>query len=187
MHYPTISEGLRESRERLPHLLDSFQDSVVRQHGDVVFGKIDACFEYGGQFYQAFLERFYPVRQCTVELLGGDLGLEKRLRLDQIADRLRLREIDASMQKAAHGELAGFSHARSARQSLLHQILENDGRSVRRNLDHVLSCVRVGLLEESGDHFVDTLAAADVNQLTENGAAGLERPVQPQQRFRDSP
>ena len=40
------------------------------------------------------------------QLLRRDLGLVESLRLDEVANGLRLREVDAAVQEGPHGELA---------------------------------------------------------------------------------
>ena len=78
---------------------------------------------------------------------AATLRLDKRLRVDQVADRLGLGEIEASVEEGAHGELAGFGEARAAGERQFDDMAKNDGRAVGGDFDDVVGGVGVGLLE----------------------------------------
>ena len=63
-------------------------------------GEVDARFEQGDQLDQFLLDWLQVASgERTLELLRGDLRLVKSLRLDQIANRFGLRQVDASIQE----------------------------------------------------------------------------------------
>ena len=105
------------------------------------------------QFYQFLFDRAQSPREGALQLLGRDLCLVESLRLDQVADRFRLGQIDAAVEKCAHGEFAGFSQTRSAGQSQFHHVPQDYRRSVGGDFDDVVSCVRVWLGEVGDDYF----------------------------------
>ncbi len=88
-------------------------------------------------------------------MLCRDLGLVKRLRVDQIAHGFGLGQIDAAVEKRAHGELAGLGKPRAGRDAKLHDVSQYNRRAVRRDLDDVVGGVRVRFGEVSDHHFVD--------------------------------
>ncbi len=94
----------------------------------------------------------------SFKLTRRHLRLVKRLRFDKIAHRLRLRQIDAAVEKGAHGEFARLGQPRAAREGHLHNMAQNDRRAVARNLDHVVGGVGMRLGEEGDDNLVETFA-----------------------------
>ena len=104
------------------------------------------------------LDRLQAPRQRALQLLRRNLRLIQRLRIDQVAHRLGLREIDAPVQKRPHGELARLGQARSGGHAEFHNVPQHHRRSVRRNLDDVVGRVGMRLGEVSDDDFVDALA-----------------------------
>ena len=131
------------------------QDGRVGSDGDVVFGEIDAGFEQRDQLHQLLLDRLQAFRERAFELLGGDLGLEEGLRVDQVADRFGLGEVEASVEEGAHGEFAGFGEAGAAGEREFDDVAQDDGRAVGGDFDDVVGGVGVRLLEVSDDDFVD--------------------------------
>ena len=82
------------------------------------------------------------------ELLGGDLGLIQRLRVDEVADGFGLSQIDASIEKSAHGEFAGLGEAGAAGERKFDDVAQNDGRAVGGDFYDVVGRVGVGLGED---------------------------------------
>ena len=98
-------------------------------------------------------------RQRAFQLLRCNLRLIQRLRIDQIANRFRLGQVDAAVQKSAHRELAGFGGARSCCDAQFHDVAQDDRRSVGRDFNDIVGRVGMGLGEVSHDNFVDALSA----------------------------
>ena len=90
------------------------KDLGRRKDRHVVFSKINSCFEYGDQVDQLLFDRLQASGECAFELLGRNFRLVQRLRVDQIADGFGLSEINATVEKGAHGELAGFGETGAA-------------------------------------------------------------------------
>ena len=135
----------------------SLQDLLRRKDRNIVLGEINAGFEHRDQLHQFLFDGLQAAGERAFQLLGCDLGLIERLRLDQIADRLRLGEIDASVEKRAHGELARLGEAGAAGQGQLDHVAQNHRRAVGRDFDDVVGGVGVRL-GKVGDHdFVDAL------------------------------
>ena len=106
------------------------KDFFRRKDRDIVLGEINPGFEQRDQFHQLLFDRAQAARECTLQLLGCDLSLKKSLRLDQVADRFRLGQIDTPVQKRAHGEFAGLSQASSAGQGEFHHVPKDYRRPV---------------------------------------------------------
>src|SRR5271157_4266402 len=160
-------EAGQQFLQRCADCRDPRENLLVRHHGDIVLGKVHAGFEDGYQFHQLPLCGLQTLRQSAFELARGDLSLVERLRFDQIAHCLSLREINAAIEKSAHGELTGFCQPRATRESILDDVAKDDRRTVARNLDHVVGGVRVRLGEEGDDNLVEALAGRWLDQLTE--------------------
>ena len=74
----------------------------------------------GDQLDQLLLDGLQALRQRAFELPRRDLRLVERLRVDEVAHRFGLREVDAAVEEGAHGELAGLGQARAAGERHLH-------------------------------------------------------------------
>ena len=146
----------------------------VRHDGNIVFGEVHSRFQHGDQFHQLLLRGLQALRQRTFELPRSNLRLIERLRFDKIADRFGLRQIDAAVEESAHGEFAGFGQSCAARQRHLHNMAQNNRRTVTRDLDHVVGGIGMRLSEEDDDNFVEPLAGDEVDQLAEARMPRLE-------------
>src|SRR5256885_11956582 len=75
-----------------------------------VFSEIDARFHRGNQLHEFDLDGLQALGKRAVELLRRHFRLEKRLRFDQVAHRLRLGKIDATIQKDRKSTRLNSSH-----------------------------------------------------------------------------
>ncbi len=66
-------------------------------------------------------------------------------------------EIDASVEKCAHGEFSGLGETRAAGQGQFDYVTQNYRRSVSRDFDDVIGGVGMGFGEVGDDNFVDAL------------------------------
>ena len=155
MHNLAESEAVAKLLQRPHDGTDALENYGVWHHRNVVFCEIDTRLKLGNQIHQFLFDRLQPPRQRTIQLLCRDFRLIHSLRFDQVADSFRLRQIDPAIQKGAHGELAGFGQPRPSRHTQFHNIPQHHGRSVSRNLHHIVSCVGMRLGEVGDYHFVD--------------------------------
>src|SRR5271165_5696197 len=93
---------------------------LVGNYRDVVLGEIHSRFQGGDQLHELLFCRLQTLGNGACELARGNLRLVKRLRFDQIAHRLSLREINAAIEKSAHGELTRFSETSPTFERQLH-------------------------------------------------------------------
>ena len=128
-----------------------------RKDGDIVLGEVNAGFEHGDQLYQFLFDGLQAARERAFKLLSRNLGLIEGLRLDQVADSLRLGEIDASVEKGAHGEFAGLGQACAPSQSQLDHVAQDHGRTVGGDFDDVIGGVGMRLGKVGDNDFVDAL------------------------------
>ena len=91
----------------------------------------------------------------ALKLLGGDLRLVKSLRVDQVAHGFCLGEIDAAIEKRAHGELARLGEARPRSNAHLDDMPKHHRRAMCRDLDDVVRRIGMRFREVSDDDFVD--------------------------------
>ena len=81
--------------------LDAPRDLGLRRHVHVVFGKVDAGFEQRDQFHKRLLDGRSAAAERAAHLAGGLPRLRERLRIDQVANRFGLRQIQPAGQKSA--------------------------------------------------------------------------------------
>src|SRR2546423_7336888 len=82
-------------------------------------------------------------RQFPFKLFGCDPRLKTGLRVDDIANGLRLREVDAFVCKSAKGEFAWFCDPRPSLDCQLKHACKNDWASVATYFYNVFARVRV--------------------------------------------
>ena len=129
------------------------------------------------QFDQLLLDRLQSARKRTLELLRRDFRLIQRLRIDQVAHRLGLRQVDAPVEKGAHGELAGLGQASTRSHAQFDDVPQHNRRSMGGDFDHVVGRVGMWLGKEGDDDFVDALRSeADVLWTSECSSPKTARP-----------
>ena len=80
----------------------------IGHDGNVVFREVDARLQQRNQLNQFLLNRLQALGKSSVKLLRRNFRLIQSLRVDKVADRFGLREVNASPEKGSHGELARF-------------------------------------------------------------------------------
>ncbi len=145
-----------ERREFRPQLCDTPRDLLCRRHIHIVFAKVDAGFEQRNQFHERLLSRRHPMTQRATQLARRLPCLRECLRLDQIANRLGLREIDAPCQKCTLRELARVGKTRTQLECAAQQQLQNHRRSVRGNFDNIFRRVGIRCCKKSHNGFINT-------------------------------
>ena len=97
----------------------------------------------------SFASRAHAPTERAAHLAGGLARLGEGLRVDQVADRLSLREIEAAGEKGALGEFAGLGETRAQLKRAAQKQLQHHGRAVRCNLNEIFGCVRARSGKES--------------------------------------
>ena len=113
MHDLAIGERRFERRQRFADSGDPLGNLLRCCHRHIVFGEVDSGLEQRDQLYQLLFEGLQPMRERALELLRCYFGLVKRLRVDQVAHRFGLGQVEPAVQKSAHGELAGLGQTRA--------------------------------------------------------------------------
>ena len=90
-------------------------------------------------------------------MLSCDFGLVEGLRYDEITHRFGLRQIDASVEKSAHGEFARFGKTPALGQRQLDDVPQHHGRTVSGDFHDVVGGVGMRLGEIGDDDFVDAV------------------------------
>ena len=141
------------------HRRDPPQNFFRRGDADIVFGEVDAGFEQGDQFEKLLLERRDAARNRAARLLRGDARLIQRGGVDQVADRLGLRQIDAAIQIGPQREFARLGEARARFERPFDGVAQNHGRAVAGNLDHVFGGVGAGRRKICDHNLINGMAA----------------------------
>ena len=95
-------------------------------------------------------------RQRAFELIHGRARLQRRHRLDEIGDRFRLRQIEASVQVRAQREFAGLGQPRARAPSPSSTIASSStGLPCAADLDDVFAGVGMRRREPGRDDLVD--------------------------------
>ncbi len=157
MNNLAVSKCRAELFERGAHGGDVIENLRIGQDRDIIFREIDPGLEERNQVYQLLLDRMQAPRERAFELLCRHFRLIQSLRVDQIPYGFGLREIDAPVEKRAHGELSGLGQPRSGSDAEFDDVPEHHGRSMRRDFDDVVGGVGMRLGEVCDDDFVDAL------------------------------
>ena len=138
------------------HLVDATRDLRLRRHVQVVFGKVDASFEQRDELHERLLCRSHAPAKRTTHLARGLARLRKRLRIDEVANRFGLRQVEPPGKKRALGKLSRLGQTRAELQRPAQQELQHHRRPVRGNLHKIFGCVGIRRGKESHQRFVDS-------------------------------
>jgi hypothetical protein len=124
---------------------------------------------------ERILERREPFRQRAFELPCRQSSLVIGLRIDNVSDRLRLREVYAPVEERAHGKLSRLGYSRATFDNDFEHAPEDDGAAVAAQLYHILAGVRVRGFENGEHDFVYGLAGRGIKDTAELRAIGKSK------------
>ena len=110
-------------------------------------------------------------------LRKADSGPGQGRRSDQVVNRLRLQEIEASGQIRPEGELAGQSRPGALTDRQPDDFLENDRAPVKMQFDDVLSGIGTGRLEKEKKALVKRPAVSGIRDRAQDGASRFAFPL----------
>jgi hypothetical protein len=124
-------------------------------------GKIQRCLEPRQQIEQRRIDRSDAPRQRPFELVERRTRLERRRRVNQIANGLRLDQVEPPIQIRTKGELSGLGEPRPRTHRRVNNRAQHDRTPVRADFDHILSGVRVWRDERGREDFINTADACE--------------------------
>src|SRR5208337_4252893 len=174
---PAVGVALRQVVEVRAQLVSAGEYFLPLHHGHIVFGKVNARLQPGNEFEQNLFVRFEASGDRAFELLCRHAGLVERARLDEVADRFCLRQVDAPVQKPPQGKLTRLGSARPSAKAAFHQIAKDYRSAMAGNLDDVFRRVGVRAPETSDHNLVQNSAALRIAKLAQRGPLGFQRQV----------
>ena len=97
MNNLAVGEGCCQSFKWRSNFRNLMQDCFCGKDGHVVFREINSGLEQSDEFHQLLFDRLQSPREAALQLLGGHFCLVESLRLDEVADRFGLGQIDAAI------------------------------------------------------------------------------------------
>ncbi len=140
----------------------------------VLLREVDVIAEERQQVHQLLAKVGQPPRKPAVELTKRATPLGPRGGIDQIADRLRLNQIELAVQNRAAGELTRRGRPGPGRVKCGHQLARHEEAPVTAELHQILAGVAAGAGEKGDQPPVDRGAVAFV-ECREDGPAGEDR------------
>ena len=135
-----------------------------------------------GNGEQAVAQGLDLTGRAPLQVRARGRGFAAAVRLDQLHDRLCLRQVQLSVYKGAAGELARLRHAHAQPAQRAQRQPEHGGRAVAGKLHHVLACIGAGR-GKGGEHACVEHAAVRAAQFAVHGLPvpdplrfGKERP-----------
>ncbi len=104
---------------------------------------------------QTVVDGIHPVGKSAVELSVSVAGAFGSLGIDQVNDRLGLRQVHASVEKGPAGELTGQRLTGAVSKQRLQTQRQHGGRAVALQLSSILSCVAVGTRRPGSQHLIN--------------------------------
>ena len=101
-------------------------------------------------------------RQRAVQLIERGARLQRRDRIDQIADRLRLHQVDPAVHERAQRELARLGEAGTGGNRGRDNRAQHDRTSMRAQLHDIVAGIGGGTGEVGRDDLIDGVATAVV-------------------------
>ena len=117
--------------------------------------KIDRRLEARDQVEQCRIDLADRLRQRPLKLVERRACLQRCDGVDQIGDRLGLRQIDPAVEERPQRELPRLGETRSTRGSRGDDRAQHDRAAVCAELDDVVARVRMRGGKESGDDVID--------------------------------
>ena len=148
-------KGGFERGERRRELVRCGGQFLLRCDVQIVFGEVDAGFEQRDEFDEGLLYGRDAMAERAAHLAGGLARLSEGLRVDEVADRFSLGEVEAAGEECALREFAGLGEARAEIERSAQQQLQDHRRAVRGNFDQIFGGVGVGRGKECDEGFVD--------------------------------
>ena len=136
-------------------VLESRNQPVHRVRLYVFVGKINVRLDVREHVHQVVTQLVDALREFAGELLVGGAQREIGPRVDEIGDRLGLREINASVQKGALGELARQGQSRPPVEHGVEHGLGGADAAVAADLDDILSGKRRRGFHHRNHHLVE--------------------------------
>ncbi len=131
---------------------------------DLFLWKIERRLDQRAQVGQFVGQRVYRARELARQRARGRTSRRLGRCIDQVGDRLGLREVDAVREKSAPRELTRFGQPQPDRtpgfEAARHQHAQHHRPAMPLEFEHVFAGVRVRRREEERDAAVDHLAVA---------------------------
>ena len=155
------SASAREERARLvEQLLDCLGDVARCEEVIALVWKIDRGLEARDEIEQRGIDVANRARQRAVELIERRSRLERSRRVDQVADRFGLHQIDPAIEKCAERELARLGQPCARFDCRRHDRVQHDRRAMRAQLDDIVARIGVRRGKECDDGLIDGTAKA---------------------------
>ena len=151
---------LRHRRDVAQRVTRSAPRFVAGDELVALFREIERRLQPRDHVEQRLPDRRRLPAQHPFEIRQRQLRLQRRARVDQIRDRLRLHEIELAVEHRALGELARLRHPRAERHARRDHPLDEQRIAVQRQLDEIVAGERVRRLVADGDAFVDRPSVA---------------------------
>jgi hypothetical protein len=154
-HALTIHDARVRTLDKLPQR----RARVLQDPADVlllnlVLGEVNSGGEIGEDVHQGSTHLPNLFREPPAETVHGQAEPGPSLRLDNIKDRLGLREVHPAVQERPQRELAGIGQPGPAEQDHLEDALQGHRPAVAVDLDDVLSGVGVRSLHVGRQHLI---------------------------------
>src|ERR1035437_9954262 len=124
--------------------------------------------------HQVITKLVDALRKFSRELFVGGREREFRARMDQIGDGLGLREVNASVEKSAAGEFAGFGQPRAVGEQRVEDKLRGQNAAVTGNLHSVLAREGAWCAQDGEQHFINDLKIPLTPALYPAGGKGVK-------------
>jgi len=165
--------GCRRREQVFQQLRDPLRrvgDALRRDRPVVLFREVDVVGDQGFQADQLVAQRHHASRQSTIQLTHGHALCRSRVGVHQIARRLRLQDVELSVQYRASRELPRQGEPSAVREERAEYRGRDDESAVGDDLDRVFAGERRRRIVAHGERLVD-LDAARVEDWRQHGHA----------------
>ena len=165
-HEPSPASIGQQPRRPAPQIVDRACQRALIDEVITLVRKIDRRLEARDEIEQRRIDPGDRLRQRPLQLIERRAGLKRRDGVDQIGDRLGLRQIDPAVEERPQRELPRLGETRSARHSRGDDRPKDDRASVGAELDDVLAGVRMRGRKVGGDDVIDGFGRTEVCATT---------------------
>jgi hypothetical protein len=139
-----LARAFRDGIELIAHFLQMLGKRRIGKKINFFFRKVDGCFNVGPQGDERLGHRLDHDRELALERAHGRARRLARSGINEIGNRLRLRQIEFVVEERALRELARQRAPRPELKRTRNQFFLHDGTAVSLQLEHVLAGVRLG-------------------------------------------
>ncbi len=153
----------------------AFLELRTRRWRDVFLREIDVSFDMREGHHQVISKRINAPGEGAGELFVGSRKGEIRAGMNQVRDRLRLRQVQPAIEEGAAGEFARLGASRAGSEKRIEDLARHEDTAVTGDFHHILPRKRARRAHDRQEHLIDPATLPDNVAVMNAVTGGLRR------------